>query len=61
MTQWAIFTIQDGRMYFLKTVERGGKKVWTATPENAKTFNAKGTAEYYAVSLNVRRFSIKTI
>jgi hypothetical protein len=64
MAQWTIFTIENGRMYFLKTVEkneRDGKKIWTAMPDDAKTFNAKGTAEYYAISLNVRRFSIKTL
>lgn len=61
MDRWAICTIENNRIYYLKKVEAHGKCVWTASLVRAIKLESKGLAEYFAVSRNIRKFHIREV
>ena len=58
---YIIATIKNNELYYLVEIKEGGGRVWTKTKYSAKSFNARGGAEYYATSSGVTDFLIKKL
>ena len=62
MDEWAICTIENNKIYYLKDVEfPSGKCTWSSSLTHALTFETKGLAQYFAATRNVRKFHIRVV
>lgn len=61
MDRWAICTIENNRIYYLKEVVGHRQCIWTASLAHAIKLESKGLAEYFATTRRVRKYHIREV
>ncbi len=60
MDEWAICTIQNNKRYFLvRVLGQRFSCTWTTNKNDARLFESKPMAEYFAATRHVRMFHIR--